>query len=180
MVFSEKFCCPVSGFTIAEIEPRLFSFNSPFGACKHCNGLGTELYFSPDLIVEDENLTLRQGAIAIWQGVQERFYQQVLSAMASHYKFSLDMPFKNLPEEIKQKIFYGTDEEEVEIKIEDGLKAIKIKKPFEGVVNSLKKRFAESESDSIQDELAKFQTTRICNDCHGYRLNEQSLQMRVV
>ncbi|OFW81326.1 MAG: excinuclease ABC subunit A [Alphaproteobacteria bacterium RIFCSPLOWO2_01_FULL_40_26] len=179
LVFSEKFCCPVSGFTIAEIEPRLFSFNSPFGACKHCNGLGTELYFSPDLIVEDENLTLRQGAIAIWQGVQERFYQQVLSAMASHYKFSLDMPFKNLPEEIKQKIFYGTDEEEVEIKIEDGLKAIKIKKPFEGVVNSLKKRFAESESDSIQDELAKFQTTRICNDCHGYRLNEQSLSVKI-
>ena len=179
LVFSEKFCCPVSGFTIAEIEPRLFSFNSPFGACKHCNGLGTELYFSPDLIVEDENLTLRQGAIAIWQGVQERFYQQVLSAMASHYKFSLDMPFKNLPEEIKQKIFYGTDEEEVEIKIEDGLKAIKIKKPFEGVVNSLKKRFAESESDSIQDELAKFQTTRICNYCHGYRLNEQSLSVKI-
>ena len=140
LVFSEKFSCPISGFTIPEIEPRLFSFNSPFGACKQCNGLGTELYFSSDLVVEDENLTLRQGAINVWQGVQERFYQQILAAMSTHYSFSLDVPFKTLPQEIKDKIFYGTGEEEVEIKIEDGLKAVKVKKPFEGVVNILKKR----------------------------------------
>lgn len=179
LIFSEKFSCPVSGFTIPEIEPRLFSFNSPFGACKHCDGLGTELYFSPDLVVEDENLTLRQGAIAVWQGVQERFYQQVLSAMATHYKFSLDVPFKTLPQEIKDKIFYGTGDEEVEIKIEDGLKAIKVKKTFEGVVNSLKKRFQESESESMRDEMTKFQTARVCNHCHGYRLNEQALSVKI-
>lgn len=179
LLFSEKFSCPVSGFTIAEIEPRLFSFNSPFGACKSCDGLGTELYFSPELVVEDENLTLRQGAISVWQGVQERFYQQVLSAMAAHYGFSLDVPFKTLPEEIKNKIFYGTGDEEVEIKIEDGLKAIKVKKTFEGVINSLKKRFLESESESMRDELAKFQTMRVCDKCKGHRLNEQALSIKI-
>lgn len=179
IIFSEKFSCPVSGFTIPEIEPRLFSFNSPFGACKHCNGLGTEMYFSSDLVVEDENLTLRQGAINVWQGVQERFYQQVLAAMSLHYNFSLDVPFKTLPAEIKEKIFYGTGEDEVEIKIEDGLKAIKVKKSFEGVVNSLKKRYLESESESLQEELTKFQASRTCDKCHGYRLNEQSLAVKI-
>jgi excinuclease ABC subunit A len=179
MVFSEKFSCPVSGFTIQEIEPRLFSFNSPFGACKHCDGLGTELYFSEDLVVEDENLSLRQGAIAVWQGVQERFYQQVLTAMAAHYNFSLDVPFKTLSPAVKNIIFYGTGEEEVEIKIEDGLKAIKVKKAFEGVVNSLKKRFLESESESMRDDLAKFQTLKVCDKCHGHRLNEQALSVKI-
>lgn len=179
MVFSEKFSCPVSGFTIPEIEPRLFSFNSPFGACKHCDGLGTELFFSPDLVVEDENLTLRQGAITIWQGVQERFYQQVLTAMSAHYGFSLDVPFKTLSADAKDKIFYGTGSEEVEIKIEDGLKAIKLKKPFEGVINNLKKRFVESESESMRDELTKYQATRVCDHCNGYRLNEQALCIKI-
>jgi len=179
LVFSEKFSCPVSGFTIPEIEPRLFSFNSPFGACKHCNGLGTESYFSQDLVVEDENLSLRQGAINVWQGVQERFYQQILAAMSTHYKFSLDVPFKTLSEEIKEKIFFGTGEEEVEIKIEDGLKAIKVKKPFEGVVNILKKRYLESESESMQEELTKFQASRTCDKCEGHRLNEQALAVKI-
>jgi excinuclease ABC subunit A len=140
LVFSEKFSCPVSGFTISEIEPRLFSFNSPFGACKHCDGLGTELYFSEDLVVEDENLSLRNGAIVVWQGVQERFYQQVLQAMALHYDFSLDTPFKQLSNEVKKIIFYGTNGEEVEIKIEDGLKAIKVKKTFEKKIFRKRKR----------------------------------------
>jgi excinuclease ABC subunit A len=179
MIFSEKFCCPVSGFTITEIEPRLFSFNSPFGACKDCNGLGHELYFSPDLAVEDESLSLRQGAITIWQGVQERFYQQVLTAMASHYNFSLDTPFVKLPEDIKEKIFYGTGDDEVEIKIEDGLKAVKVKKTFEGVINNLKKRFAESESESMRDELSKYQASRTCSSCGGHRLNEQALSVKI-
>ncbi len=179
VVFSEKFSCPVSGFTISEIEPRLFSFNSPFGACKHCDGLGTELHFSEELVVEDENLSLRQGAIAVWQGVQERFYQQVLQAMAQHYNFSLDVPFKTLPAEIKEKIFYGTGDEQVEIKMEDGLKTIKVKKNFEGIINSLKKRFGESESESIRDEMAKFQTLKICTSCHGNRLNEQALSVKI-
>ena len=179
LVFSEKFSCPVSGFTISEIEPRLFSFNSPFGACKHCDGLGTELYFSEDLVVEDENLTLRQGAISVWQGVQERFYQQVLQAMSLHYNFSLDVPFKTLTPEVKKIIFYGTGTDEVEIKIEDGLKAIKVKKSFEGVMNSLKKRYLESESESMRDDLAKFQTLKTCEKCEGHRLNEEALSVKI-
>ncbi len=179
LIFSEKFCCPVSGFTIPEIEPRLFSFNSPFGACRDCNGLGSELFFSPELAIEDENLTLRQGAITIWQGVQERFYQQVLSAMALHYDFNLDTPYAKLPQEIKDKILYGTGDDEIEIKIEDGLKAVKVKKPFEGVINNLKKRFSESESESMRDELSKYQDSRVCRKCEGHRLNEQALSIKI-
>jgi excinuclease ABC subunit A len=156
LVFSEKFSCPVSGFTIPEIEPRLFSFNSPFGACKSCDGLGTELYFNEELVVEDENLSLRQGAISIWHGVHERFYQQVLQAMSAHYKFSLDVPFKTLSSEVKKKIFYGTGEEEIEIKMEDGLKTVKVKKPFEGVVNILRKKLNDTDDEGTEDELMKF------------------------
>ena len=179
VLFSEKFSCPVSGFTISEIEPRLFSFNSPFGACKNCDGLGTEQYFSTELLIEDENLTLRQGAISLWKGSQERFYQQILTAMASHYKFSLDTPFKDLPDNIKHKIFYGTDQEEIEIKIEEGLKTISIKKSFEGIVNNMIKRISDSDSDSLSDELAKFQDSKLCEKCSGYRLNEQALSVKI-
>ena len=179
VLFSEKFSCPVSGFTISEIEPRLFSFNSPFGACKHCDGLGTERYFSIDLLIEDENLSLRQGAISMWQGTQERFYQQILSAMATHYKFSLDAPFKTLSQEIKDKIFYGTGGEEIELKIEDGLKTIRIKKAFDGIVNSMKKRIAESANEDGADEFLKYQALKKCESCNGYRLNEQSLSIKI-
>jgi excinuclease ABC subunit A len=179
LVFSEKFSCPVSGFTIPEIEPRLFSFNSPYGACKACDGLGTELYFNEDLIIEDENLSLRNGAIVTWQGMQSRFYSQVLQALATHYNFSLDVPFKTLSHEIKQKIFYGTNGEEIEIKLEDGLKTVKVKKSFDGIINSLKKRFLESESESTRDELTKYQTLKTCSVCSGYRLNEQALSIKI-
>jgi len=179
VLFSEKFSCPVSGFTISEIEPRLFSFNSPFGACKHCDGLGTERYFSIDLLIEDENLSLRQGAISMWQGTQERFYQQILSAMATHYKFSLDAPFKTLSQEIKDKIFYGTGSEEIELKIEDGLKTIRVKKAFDGIVNSMKKRIAESANEDGADEFIKYQALKKCESCEGYRLNEQSLSIKI-
>ncbi|MFM7620052.1 MAG: excinuclease ABC subunit UvrA [Alphaproteobacteria bacterium] len=179
ILFSEKFSCPDSDFSIGEIEPRLFSFNSPFGACKHCDGLGTEQYFSTDLIIEDENLSLRQGAISLWQGTQERFFLQVLNAMASHYKFSLDVPFKTLSEEIKNKIFYGTDGEEIELKIEDGLKTVKVKKTFEGIINILKKRIAEDDEENAGDEFLKFQASRICDACDGYRLNQQALCVKI-
>lgn len=179
IMFSEKFSCPVSGFTISEIEPRLFSFNSPYGACKSCDGLGTEFYFSEDLVVEDENLSLRQGAISVWQGVQARFYQQVLQALSEKYGFSLDVPFKTIPEEIRQKIFYGTGTDEIEIKHEDGLKSFKVKKPFEGIINNLKKKFSDSESEWMREELAKFQTLKTCESCSGHRLNEQSLSVKI-
>lgn len=179
LTFSEKFCCPVSGFTIAEIEPRLFSFNSPFGACKTCDGLGSELYFREDLVIEDEDLTLRQGAISLWQGMSLKLFLQILQALAKKYNFSLDVPFKKLPQDAKDKIFYGTKDEEIEIAYEDGLKSFKIHKPFEGVINNLKKKFAESESESLRDELVKYQGLRNCKSCNGFRLNEQALSIRV-
>ncbi len=179
LVFSEKFSCPESGFTISEIEPRLFSFNSPSGACKYCDGLGNELYFSEDLVVEDENLSLRNGAISVWQGVQERFYQQVLQAMSIHYNFSLDTPFRRLDKKIRDKILHGTDDEEIEIKIEDGLKSVIVKKPFEGIITSLRKRLHESENDSVQNDLAKYQTLRTCRKCDGYRLNHEALSVKI-
>jgi excinuclease ABC subunit A len=179
LMFSEKFSCPESGFTIPEIEPRLFSFNSPYGACKACDGLGTEFYFSEELLIEDENLTLRQGAISVWQGTQARFYQQVIQALADKFGFSLDEPFKKLSEDIKQKIFYGTGEEEIEIKHEDGLKAFKVKKPFEGIINNLRKKYSESESEWMREELSKFQTLKVCESCNGYRLNEQALAVKI-
>ena len=179
LTFSEKFCCPVSGFTISEIEPRLFSFNSPFGACKSCDGLGTEVYFREDLVVEDENLSLRQGAISLWQGMSAKFYQQIMQALATKYNFSLDIPFKKLSAEVKEKIFYGTKDEEIEIRYEDGLKSFKVKKPFEGIINNLKKKFADSESESLRDELTKYQSLKVCSCCHGFRLNEQSLSVKI-
>lgn len=179
IIFSEKFSCPISGFTISEIEPRIFSFNSPYGACKSCDGLGTEFYFSEELVVEDENISLRQGAIAVWQGIQARFYQQVMQALSEKYKFSLDVPFKTLPQSVKDVIFYGTGEEEIEIKYEDGLKAFKVKKPFDGVITSLKKKYSESESEWMREELVKFQTLKTCQCCSGHRLNEQSLSIKI-
>ena len=139
LTFSEKFSCPVSGFTISEIEPRLFSFNSPYGACKSCDGLGTEFYFDPELVVVDDNLSLRQGAIAIWHGPQAKYYQQVLLALSKSFKFDLDAPFKNLSDKAKNIIFYGT-EEELEIEYEDTYRTIKLRQTFPGVINSLKKR----------------------------------------
>ena len=178
LTFSEKFSCPVSGFTISEIEPRLFSFNSPYGACKSCDGLGTEFYFDPELVVVDDNLSLRQGAIAIWHGPQAKYYQQVLLALSKSFKFDLDAPFKNLSDKAKNIIFYGT-EDELEIEYEDTYRTIKLKQTFPGVINSLKKRYDETDSETIREELVKYQNLTKCHNCGGYRLNEQSLSIKV-
>lgn len=179
VVFSEKFSCPDSGFTISEIEPRIFSFNSPYGACKSCDGLGTEFYFSEELVVEDENLSLREGAISVWQGIQARFYNQVIQSLSEKYNFSLDEPFKNLSDEVKHKILYGTDGEEIEIKHEDGLKSYKVNKAFDGVINSLKKKYNDSESEWMREELSKYQTLKTCKTCSGHRLNEETLSIKI-
>jgi excinuclease ABC subunit A len=179
IVLSEKFSCPISGFTIPEIEPRLFSFNSPYGACKDCDGLGTELYFNEDLIIEDENLSLKQGAISIWQGSQAKFYQQILAALSQKYNFNLDTPFKNLSEKIKQIIFYGTKDEEIEIKYEEGLRTFKVKKQFEGIINNLQKKYNESEGEWMREDLSKYQSLSKCKSCSGYRLNEHALSIKI-
>ncbi|MES2677981.1 MAG: excinuclease ABC subunit UvrA [Pseudomonadota bacterium] len=178
ITFSEKFSCPVSGFSISEIEPRLFSFNSPFGACKSCDGLGTELFFNQELIIPDENLSLKQGAIAAWGGVHSRYYSQVLSSLAAHFKFDLDTPYQDLDKKIQHIILHGS-EEEIEISYEDGFRRFKTKQVFEGVVNNLKRRYREATSDYIRDEMVKYQSLVKCSICEGARLNEQSLAIKI-
>lgn len=178
LTFSEKFSCPVSGFTITEIEPRLFSFNSPFGACKTCDGLGTELFFNEQLVIPDDNLSLKQGAIAAWQGAQNRYYGQVLDSLARHFKFDLDIPFKNLDQKIRDIILNGSDEE-IEISYEDGYRRFKTKQIFEGVVANLKRRYHEATSDFAREDLARFQSLIKCSTCNGSRLNSQALSIKI-
>ncbi|MFT5702734.1 MAG: excinuclease ABC subunit A [Rickettsiales bacterium] len=178
LTFSEKFSCPVSGFSISEIEPRLFSFNSPFGACESCDGLGTELFFNEELVIPDEDLSLKQGAVAAWQGVQARYYNQVLTSLSDHFDFDLNTPYKALSTKIKQIILHGSDQE-IEIKYEDGIRSFKKKQIFEGVINNMKRKYREAASDYIRDDMLKYQSLIKCTSCEGARLNEQSLAVKV-
>lgn len=179
IVCSEKFACPVSGFTLEEIEPRMFSFNSPYGACTACDGLGTEVYFDPRLIVPHDNLSLRRGAIAPWAQANARQVEQTLMALARHYDFDLDTPFKDLPEKAKEVIFYGSGEEEIKFNYDEGSRNFAVKKPFDGVVNSLDKRWRSSDSGWMREELEKYQDLTRCHACHGYRLKPESLCVKV-
>ncbi len=179
LTFSAKFACPVSGFTLAEIEPRIFSFNSPFGACPTCDGLGTKLHFEEALIVPDANLSLATGAIAPWASGHAKFYQQALEGLARHYKFSMSTPFRQLPEDIQHKILHGTGDEAVKIAYFDGVRTFHSNKPFEGVVGNLQRRWSETESDSVRDEMSRYQATSPCDDCGGARLKAESLCVRI-
>ena len=179
ITFSAKFACPVSGFMLTEIEPRIFSFNSPFGACPTCDGLGTQMYFDEALIVPDANLSLGSGAIAPWASGHAKFYQQALDGIARHYKFSMSTPFRQLPEDIQHKILHGTGDEAVKIAYFDGVRTFHSNKPFEGVIGNLQRRYTETESDSVRDELARFQATSPCETCHGARLKPEALCVRI-
>ena len=179
LTFSEKFSCPVSGFMIEEIEPRLFSFNSPYGACRSCDGLGSELFFDPNLIIANSKLSIKDGAITLWQGSQAKYFQQFVMALSKHYDFDIATPFSQLSEDIKQIIFYGTGGKEIEIEYEDGYRSFKVKKPFEGIINSLNKRFAATDSDKIREEMAKYQNVTFCSKCQGHRLNNQALSVKI-
>ncbi|MFN0190594.1 MAG: excinuclease ABC subunit UvrA [Aestuariivirga sp.] len=181
ILFSEKFACPVSGFTIDEIEPRLFSFNNPFGACPKCDGLGTELVFEPELVVPDESLSLRQGAVAPWSktGNTSPYYTQTLEALAKHFKFSMTAPWKDLPKKGKDAILHGTGEEEITITYDDGLRSYKTKKPFEGVIGNIERRWRETDSQWMREELSRFQSDHPCAECKGYRLKPQALAVKI-
>jgi excinuclease ABC subunit A len=179
IVFSEKFACPVSGFTLEEIEPRMFSFNSPYGACAECDGLGTEVFFDPLLIVPHDNISLSKGAIAPWSQANSRQVDQTLHGLARHYKFDLDMPFKDLSEEVKNIIFYGTGDEKIKFDYDEGSRSYSVNKEFEGVVNSLNKRWKSTDNSWIRDELEKFQDLTKCHACHGYRLKPESLCVKI-
>jgi len=178
-IFSEKFSCPISGFQLEEIEPRIFSFNSPFGACPKCEGLGTELYFDPDLVISDKTLSVKDGVIAPWKVLQSRSQIQILMALAKKYKFSLDWPFEKIEKSVQDIILFGTNGEELDISLNDGLTEKIIKKSFEGVIPGLEQKVQSSDAGWIKEEMAKFQSERKCSSCSGYRLRKESLCVRI-
>ena len=181
IVFSEKFACPVSGFTIESIEPRLFSFNAPQGACPACDGLGEKLLFDPQMVVPNEHLSLKQGAIVPWakSNPPSPYYMQVLASLAAHFGFSLDTPWDKLPGEIKVVILYGTAGKAVPLTFIDGRKSYTVQKSFEGVIGNLNRRFLQTESAWMREELSKYQTAQPCETCHGARLKPEALAVKV-
>ena len=178
-IFSSKFACPVSGFTIPEIEPRLFSFNNPFGACPACDGLGTKLFFDPELVVPDERLSLREGAVAPWANSSSQYYTQTLDSLARHYKVSTNTPWKDLRPEVQQAILFGSDGAEIAMKYDDGLRAYTTKRAFEGVIPNMERRWKETDSAWLKEELGRYQNTRECETCHGRRLKPEALAVKI-
>jgi excinuclease ABC subunit A len=179
ITFSAKFACPVSGFTIDEIEPRLFSFNNPFGACPTCDGLGTTMFFDPEMVVPDEKLSLRQGAVAPWANSTSQYYMQTLDSLARHYKFSVNTPWGELPEKARTVILHGSGSEPVTMQYDDGLRSYKTTKPFEGVIPNMDRRWRETDSAWVREELARFQSTSPCEACKGLRLKPEALAVRI-
>jgi excinuclease ABC subunit A len=179
LVFSEKFACPVSGFTIPEIEPRLFSFNNPFGACPKCGGLGVEQHIDADLVIPDNERTLRKGAIAPWAKSSSPYYTQTLAALGKHYKFTLDAKWKDLPKKTQDAILYGSGETEIRFSYDDGMRAYETKRPFEGVITNLERRFKETDSDWAREEIARYFTDVPCAACNGFRLKPEALCVKV-
>ena len=179
ILFSEKFACPVSGFTIPEIEPRLFSFNNPYGACPACGGLGVEQHIDEDLVIPDKELTLRKGAIAPWAKSSSPYYIQTLTALGKFYKFTLDTKWKDLPKKTQNAILHGSGEDEIKFSYEDGVRSYDTKKPFEGVITNLNRRFRETESEWAREELGKYFSDIPCEACHGYRLKPEALCVKI-
>jgi excinuclease ABC subunit A len=179
VIFSARFACPVSGFTIDEIEPRLFSFNNPFGACPACDGLGTTLFFDPELVVPDESLSLREGAIAPWANSTSQYYAQTLESLAKHYKVALHTPWRGLPERARKAILYGSGSEPVVMQYDDGLRNYRTTKPFEGVIPNMQRRFRETDSSWVREELARYQNNSPCDVCKGRRLKPEALAVKI-
>jgi excinuclease ABC subunit A len=177
--FSAKFACPVSGFTLDEIEPRLFSFNSPQGACPTCDGLGKELKFDPDLVIPDESRSLAGGAILPWSKTPSGLYAQTLQALAEHYDFSTTTPFKDLPAKAKNVVLNGTGGTKIQFEFKDGRRTYKTKKSFEGVIPNLSRLYRETESTWRREELSKYMSDALCNSCEGRRLKPESLCVKV-
>ncbi|WP_072090579.1 excinuclease ABC subunit UvrA [Candidatus Pelagibacter communis] len=179
LIYSTKFACPESGFTIEEIEPRLFSFNSPYGACEECEGIGMKLNVDPNLVVPDERKSLADGAIEPWSKSTTLYYAQTLSSLAKHYGFSLDEKWKKLPKKIKDIILYGSDEDEIKFNYDDGYEKYSYKKTFEGVINNLERRFLESDSEWKREAIAEYQSDTACEACNGDRLKEEALCVKI-
>ncbi|HEX9954282.1 MAG TPA: excinuclease ABC subunit A, partial [Allosphingosinicella sp.] len=181
IVFSEKFACPVSGFTIAEIEPRLFSFNAPQGACPACDGLGEKLLFDPELVVPNQNLSIKKGAVVPWakSNPPSPYYMQVLGSLAREFGFALETPWNELGEEIHEIILHGTKGKPVTLTFVDGRKSYDVKKPFEGVIGNLNRRMLQTESAWMREELSKYQSAAPCETCGGARLRPEPLAVKI-
>jgi excinuclease ABC subunit A len=178
-VFSSRFACPVSGFSIEEIEPRLFSFNSPHGACPACDGLGVEAFFDPHLVVPDERRPLAEGAVAPWVNAQSPYYDQTLQSLARHFKVTTRTPWLELPEAVRNAILFGTDKTSVKFTYKDGVREYSVDKPFEGVIANLARRLRETDSAWVREELGRYQAEKPCHVCNGARLKPQSLAVKI-
>ncbi|MDO9335603.1 MAG: excinuclease ABC subunit UvrA [Caulobacter sp.] len=179
LLFSEKFACPVSGFTIAEIEPRLFSFNNPAGACPVCDGLGAKLAFDPDMIVPDKDKSLHKGAVAPWAKGPSPLYTQTLQALSRHYGFSMDKPWHDLPEKAQEVVLYGTGTEKIKFVYDDNARKYEVVKPFEGVLPNLERRWRETDSSWVREELGRYQSDTPCEACGGARLRPEALAVKI-
>ncbi len=177
--FSSKFACPVSGFTIDEIEPRLFSFNNPYGACPECDGIGTDLSVDPNLVIPNKQLTINNGAIAPWSLTNSPYFRQICNSLAKHYKFSLDSPWSKLPKKIQNVILFGSNEEQIKFTYDDGYRVQTSKRTFEGVVRNLERRYIETESDWMRGNIERYQSEVKCSACNGYRLKEEALCVKI-
>ncbi|MBT5156544.1 MAG: excinuclease ABC subunit UvrA [Rhodobiaceae bacterium] len=179
ITFSARFACPVSGFTIDEIEPRLFSFNNPFGACPSCDGLGTQFFIDPIAVVPDGGLTLYKGAIAPWSKTTSPYYTQTLEALAKHYGFKMSSKWNDLDKQAKDVILFGSGEDVITFSYDDGLRSYKTKKPFEGVIPNLERRYRETDRNWAREEIEKFQSITDCEACGGYRLKPEALSVKI-
>ncbi len=177
--FSSKFACPVSGFTIDEIEPRLFSFNNPYGACPECDGIGTDLSVNPNLVIPNKQLTINNGAIAPWSLTNSPYFRQICNSLAKHYKFSLDSPWSKLPKKIQNVILFGSNDEQIKFTYDDGYRVQTSKRTFEGVVRNLERRYIETESDWMRGNIERYQSEVKCSACNGYRLKEEALCVKI-
>ncbi len=177
--FSENFACPVSGFTIPEIEPRLFSFNAPFGACPECDGLGMELFFDERLVVPDVTLKIYDGALAPWRKGKSPYFLQTIEAIAKHYKFKRSTPWKDLPENVQQVFLYGSGKDEIKFRFDEGGRVYEVTRPFEGVIPNMERRYRETDSNWIREEFERYQNNRPCGACEGYRLRPEALAVKI-
>jgi excinuclease ABC subunit A len=178
-VFSSRFACPVSGFTIEEIEPRLFSFNSPHGACPVCDGLGHQTFFDPHLVTPDEQRALSESTVLPWANAQSPYYDQTLASLAKHFKVKMTTPWEALPAAVQDAILYGTGKEIIEFTYKDTARSYTVKKPFEGVIKNLERRIKETDSAWVREELSRYQAERPCDTCHGARLKPEALAVKI-
>ena len=177
--FSENFACPESGFTISEIEPRLFSFNAPFGACPDCDGLGVELFFDERLVVPDQTLKIRDGALAPWRKGKSPYFLQTIEALANHYGFAADARWKDLTKKVQQVFLYGSGEEEINFRYDEGGRVYQVKRVFEGIIPNMERRYRETDSNWVREEFENYQNNRPCGSCGGYRLRPEARAVKL-